>query len=100
WQQAANMRAYMAFMFAHPGKKLNFMGNEFAQSSEWSHTRSLDWHLLAYDKHRGMQKLFRDLNLTYRRCAPLYQQDYQPQGFIWLEHHDFTHSTLSFIRRD
>ena len=100
WQQAANMRAYIAFMFAHPGKKLNFMGNEFAQSSEWSHTRSLDWHLLAYDKHRGMQQLFRDLNLTYRRCTPLYQQDYQPEGFIWLEHQDFSHSTLSFIRRD
>ncbi|GAB2914701.1 1,4-alpha-glucan branching protein GlgB [Rheinheimera gaetbuli] len=100
WQQAANMRAYIAFMFAHPGKKLNFMGNEFAQSSEWSHSRSLDWHLLDYDKHRGMQQLFRDLNHTYKRCMPLYQQDYSHNGFAWLDHQDAANSTLSFLRRD
>ncbi|MEH8017713.1 1,4-alpha-glucan branching protein GlgB [Rheinheimera muenzenbergensis] len=100
WQQAANMRAYLAFMFAHPGKKLNFMANEFAQSSEWSHSRSLDWHLLDYDKHRGMQQLFRDLNHTYKRCAPLYQLDYDHRGFAWLDHQDAANSTLSFLRRD
>lgn len=100
WQQAANMRAYIAFMFAHPGKKLNFMGNEFAQSSEWSHSRSLDWHLLDYDKHRGMQQLFRDLNHTYKRCAPLYQLDYAHNGFSWIDHQDASNSTLSFLRRD
>ncbi len=100
WQQAANMRAYMAFMFAHPGKKMNFMGIEFAQSAEWNHNQSLDWHLLDFEKHRGMQQLFRDLNLTYRRCAPLYQLDYDTKGFGWLDHQDAAHSTLSFYRED
>lgn len=100
WQQAANLRAYIAFMYAHPGKKMNFMGNELAQSREWNHTQSLDWQLLSYDKHRGVQQLFRDLNLTYRRCAPLYQLDYEPAGFGWLEHQDASHSTVSFFRQD
>lgn len=100
WQQAANLRAYYAFMFAHPGKKLNFMGNEFAQGREWSHTHSLDWHLLDYDKHRGMQQLLRDLNHSYRRCAPLYELDYAHEGFRWLDHQDADNSTLSFLRRD
>lgn len=100
WQQAANMRAFLAFMFAHPGKKMNFMGIEFAQSAEWNHNQSLDWHLLEFDKHRGMQQLFRDLNLTYRRCAPMYQMDYDTTGFGWLDHQDATHSTLSFYRQD
>jgi 1,4-alpha-glucan branching enzyme len=100
WQQAANLRAYYAFMFAHPGKKLNFMGNEFAQSREWNHTQSLDWNLLDYDKHRGMQQLLRDLNHTYRRLAPLYQLDYSHIGFRWLDHQDADNSTLSFLRRD
>ena len=100
WQQAANLRAYYGFMFAHPGKKLNFMGNELAQSAEWSHRQSLDWHLLDFDKHRGMQQLVRDLNHTYRRCPPLYQQDYAQAGFRWLDHQDADNSSVSFIRRD
>jgi 1,4-alpha-glucan branching enzyme len=100
WQQAANLRAYYAFMFAHPGKKLNFMGNEFAQSREWNHTQSLDWHLLDYDKHRGMQQLLRDLNHSYRRLPPLYELDYAAEGFCWLDHQDADNSTLSFLRRD
>ena len=100
WQQAANLRAYFAFMFAHPGKKLNFMGNEFAQGREWNHTQSLDWHLLDYDKHRGMQQLFRDLNHSYRRLPALYQLDYDHAGFEWLDHQDADNSTLSFLRRD
>ncbi|MDP4537411.1 1,4-alpha-glucan branching protein GlgB [Alkalimonas collagenimarina] len=100
WQQAANLRAYLAYMFAHPGKKLNFMGMEFAQAQEWSHERSLDWHLLDFDKHRGVQQLFRDLNLSYRRCAPLHQLDYQSEGFAWLDHDDAEHSMLSFYRQD
>ncbi len=100
WQQTANLRAYYAFMFAHPGKKLNFMGNEFAQGREWSHMQSLDWHLLDYDKHRGMQQLCRDLNHCYRRLAPLYQLDYSQDGFRWLDHQDADNSTLSFLRSD
>ena len=100
WQQAANLRAYYAFMFAHPGKKLNFMGNEFAQGREWSHMQSLDWYLLDYDKHRGIQQLFRDLNHSYRRLPALYQLDYEQQGFAWIDHQDADNSTLSFVRRD
>lgn len=100
WQQAANMRAYLAFMFAHPGKKMNFMGIEFAQYAEWNHTKSLDWHLLAFDKHRGMQQLFRDLNHTYRQVTALHQLDYDTAGFAWLDHQDARHSTLSFYRQD
>jgi 1,4-alpha-glucan branching enzyme len=100
WQQAANLRTYIAFMFAHPGKKLNFMGNELGQSREWSHTRSLDWHLLAYPKHQGIQQLYRDLNHIYQDVVALHQLDYQQQGFSWLDHNDSEHSTLSFIRRD
>ncbi len=100
WQQAANLRAYLAFMFAHPGKKLNFMGNDLAQSREWSHTRSLDWHLLQYDKHLGVQRLFRDMNRLYSSALPLFEQDYLPQGFRWLDHHDAEHSTLAFARYD
>src|SRR5919204_2317090 len=66
WQKFANLRAYLAFMWAHPGKKLLFMGGEFAQEREWNHDRSLDWHLLADPAHSGMQRLVRDLNPFYR----------------------------------
>ena len=76
------------------------MGNELGQSREWSHTQSLDWHLLAFPKHQGIQQLYRDLNHSYQRCKPLHELDYQPQGFSWLDHNDSEHSTLSFIRRD
>ncbi|MDP5035422.1 1,4-alpha-glucan branching protein GlgB [Alishewanella sp. SMS8] len=100
WQKAANMRAFLAFMFAHPGKKMNFMGIEFAQAREWSHSQSLDWHLLSFDKHRGMQQLFRDLNHTYRGHTPLYQLDYDTAGFGWLDHQDAAHSTVSLFRQD
>ena len=65
WQQAANLRSYLGFQYAHPGKKLNFMGTEFAQSSEWNHDSQLEWWLLQFDKHRGMQELVRDLNKLY-----------------------------------
>ena len=100
WQQAANVRAYIAYMFAHPGKKLHFMGMELAQAAEWSHQRSLDWHLLEFDKHRGVQQLFRDLNHRYREQRPLHQLDYDPAGFGWLDHTDAEHSVLSFYRQD
>lgn len=100
WQQAANLRAYYAFMFAHPGKKLNFMGNEFGQGSEWNHNQGLPWYLLEFDKHRGLQQLCRDLNHTYRRCRPLYELDHVAAGFSWLDYQDAEHSTLSFVRMD
>ena len=100
WQQAANLRAYYAFMFAHPGKKLNFMGNEFGQGTEWNHNQGLPWFLLDFEKHRGIQQLFRDLNHTYRKCTPLHQLDHDPAGFRWIDHQDADHSTLSFKRYD
>lgn len=100
WQQAANLRAYYAFMFAHPGKKLNFMGNEFGQGTEWNHNLALPWFLLDFDKHRGISQLFRDLNHTYRRCKPLYELDHQGAGFAWIDHQDADQSTVSFCRFD
>ena len=99
WQQFANLRAYYGFMFAHPGKKLLFMGCEFAQEREWDHDRSLDWHLLADPMHEGMQRLVRDLNHLYRSTPALHQLDFVPAGFEWIEHNDAEHSVLSFLRR-
>ena len=99
WQQAANMRAYVAFMYAHPGKKLNFMGNEIAQSEEWNHNNSLDWHLLEFDKHKGMQKLYKDLNSLYKTMPALHELDTSYEGFKWLDHNDANNSVLSFVRR-
>jgi len=100
WQQAANQRCYAGFMFAHPGKKLNFMGSEFAQVEEWDHNLSLSWHVLEYDKHKGMQKLYRDLNKLYVSQQALHELDHDHQGFEWLDHQDVEHSMLAFVRRD
>ncbi|MBT8422289.1 MAG: 1,4-alpha-glucan branching protein GlgB, partial [Gammaproteobacteria bacterium] len=84
WQRFANLRAYYGIMYGHPGKKLLFMGGEFAQSAEWSHDRSLDWHLLQYPLHAGIQALVRDLNALYRSCPALYEVDFDGSGFSWL----------------
>lgn len=100
WQQAANLRAYYAFMYAHPGKKLNFMGNEFAQGSEWNHNQQLPWFLLEFDKHRGVQMLCRDLNQHYTSLSPLHQLCHEPAGFAWIDYQDALRSTLSFVRLD
>jgi 1,4-alpha-glucan branching enzyme len=99
WQRFANLRTYYGFMFGHPGKKLLFMGCEFAQVAEWNHDQSLDWHLLDEPLHRGMQSLVRDLNKLYANTPALYQRDFTPDGFEWLDHHDAQHSVLSFLRR-
>ncbi len=103
WQQFANLRAYYGYMFAHPGKKLLFMGCEFAQEREWNHDRSLDWHLLADDSqgnfHVGVSRLLRDLNALYRSTPALYQRDFTPEGFEWIDHQDADHSVLAFLRR-
>jgi 1,4-alpha-glucan branching enzyme len=99
WQKLANLRAYYGFMFGHPGKKLLFMGCEFAQAAEWNHDTSLDWHLLAEAEHAGMQRLVRDLNQLYRGTAALHDQDFTPAGFEWIDHDDARRSTLSFVRR-
>ena len=99
WQQLANVRALLGYMVAHPGKKLLFMGCEFAQEREWNHDQSLDWHLLDSPAHAGVQRLVRDLNALYRATPALYQQDFVSAGFEWINHHDAEHSVLCFIRR-
>ncbi|MDN2568236.1 1,4-alpha-glucan branching protein GlgB [Aquibium sp. A9E412] len=99
WQQFANLRAYYTFMWTHPGKKLLFMGGEFAQQREWDHDRALDWHLLDDPAHRGVQDLVRELNRLYRALPALHELDCEPSGFEWLEANDAEHSVYSFVRR-
>jgi 1,4-alpha-glucan branching enzyme len=99
WQKFANLRAYYAFMFTQPGKKLLFMGDEFAQSSEWSHDVSLDWHLLQYPEHRGVQALVRDLNRLYRARRELHELDSEGDGFAWIDCNDAEASVVSYVRR-
>jgi 1,4-alpha-glucan branching enzyme len=99
WQRFANLRAYYGFMWTHPGKKLLFMGGEFAQEREWNHDTSLDWHLLADPMHRGVQQVVRDLNALYRTLPALHQLDTEPEGFQWIEAGDAEQSTLSYLRR-
>jgi 1,4-alpha-glucan branching enzyme len=100
WQRFANLRAYYAFMFAHPGKKLLFMGDEFAQVKEWQHDRSLDWHLLEQPLHRGVQRLVQDLNGLYVTIPAMYQVDYEPSGFRWLDCENRELSVYSLARFD
>jgi 1,4-alpha-glucan branching enzyme len=99
WQRFANLRAYYGFMFGHPGKKLLFMGGEFAQEREWNHDASLDWHLLDDPLHQGVQRLVRDLNRFYRDTPALHEVDFESAGFEWIDLDDAERSTLSFVRR-
>ena len=99
WQQFANLRLLFAYQYAHPGKKLLFMGQEIAPRDEWSETRSLDWHLLQYDSHRGIQRLVADLNRLLASEPALYQVDFDWQGFEWVDANDSDNSVFSFIRR-
>jgi 1,4-alpha-glucan branching enzyme len=99
WQRFANLRAYYAFMFGHPGKKLMFMGNEFAQQGEWNHDRSLDWHLLDDPRHAGIQALIRDLNQLYRSVPALHELDCDGAGFEWLVMHDADRSVFAWLRK-
>jgi len=99
WQRFANLRAYYGFMWGHPGKKLLFMGCEFAQSREWNHDQSLDWHLLQHAPHSGVQRLVRDLNQLYKSNPALHSQDFTGEGFEWIDHDDARRSVLSFLRK-
>jgi 1,4-alpha-glucan branching enzyme len=99
WQRLANLRTYYGYMWAHPGKKLLFMGCELAQEREWSEGRSLDWHLLGRPDHAGVQSLVRDLNRTYRRLPALWEVDFDEAGFTWLEADDADHNVIAFVRR-
>jgi 1,4-alpha-glucan branching enzyme len=98
WQKLANLRALYAYMWAHPGKKLLFMGSEFAQESEWSYERSLDWHLLEQSDHAGIQSLVRDLNRLYREEPALWELDSEPAGFWWIEPNDADSNVVAFAR--
>lgn len=98
-EQFANLRAYYGFMWGHPGKKLLFMGCEFAQRREWNHDISLDWHLLDQPAHGGVQRLVRDLNHLYRDTPALHRDDSRAQGFAWLVADDADQSVLGFLRR-
>ena len=100
WQKFANLRLYYAWMWAHPGKKLLFMGGEFAQWSEWNHARSLDWHLFLGEEHAAVQKLVRDLNWLYQTVPALHELEHEAEGFEWLDANDADHSIFAFVRRD
>jgi len=98
WQQLANLRALYGWMWAHPGKQLLFMGGEFGQEHEWAHDRSLDWHFLEYEPHRGLQSLVRTLNHLYRDEPALWEHDFDPSGFRWIDANDADQSVYSFLR--
>ncbi|AIL61322.1 1,4-alpha-glucan branching protein GlgB [Pseudomonas alkylphenolica] len=98
WQKFANLRAYLTFMWAHPGKKLLFMGCEFGQWREWNHDSELDWYLLKYPEHLGVQRLVGDLNRLYREERSLHEQDCLPQGFQWLIGDDAHNSVYAWLR--
>jgi 1,4-alpha-glucan branching enzyme len=98
WRRFANLRSYLAYMWAHPGKQLLFMGSELAQESEWSHERSIDWEALADPLHQGAQALVRDLNRAYRARPALWERDASPEGFAWIDPNDVDGNALSFIR--
>jgi 1,4-alpha-glucan branching enzyme len=98
WQKFANLRAYLAFMWTHPGKKLLFMGCEFGQWREWNHDEQLDWYLLQYAEHIGVKKLVSDLNRIYREVPALHEQDCVPQGFQWVIGDDAANSVFAWLR--
>ena len=100
WQELANMRALLGFMWAHPGKKLIFMGSEFAQSAEWSSERGLDWWLLQFDEHAGMLRAVSDLNAVYAATPALWQRDFDPGGFEWIDANDAGTNVFTWLRWD
>jgi 1,4-alpha-glucan branching enzyme len=99
WQKFANLRLLFGYMYAQPAKKLLFMGGEFGVWSEWYHETSLEWHLLEYPLHAGLQRLVADLNRLYRREPALHELDFDPAGFQWIDCNDSLHSTLSLLRK-
>lgn len=98
WQQRANVRALLGYMYTHPGKKHLFMGMEFGQWDEWNHNKSLDWHLLQYPEHEQLRLWTRDLNHLYRSQPALYERDFNPEGFRWIDCSDYDNSVYSFLR--
>jgi 1,4-alpha-glucan branching enzyme len=99
WQKFANLRLVYSYMFTHPGAKLMFMGCDFAQLSEWNFERSLDWHLTEDPKHQGIQKMVHDLNKLYRKESALFEKQFEPLGFEWLDANDWERSILTYLRK-
>tara|TARA_R110002050_G_scaffold188574_3_gene323176 strand:- start:244 stop:2139 length:1896 start_codon:yes stop_codon:yes gene_type:complete len=99
WQRFANLRLLFGYMYTHPGTNLIFMGGEFGQSSEWNFQKGLDWHLLQYDFHSGIQKLVRDLNKLYQEYPALYEKQFSQEGFQWIDYGDHQNSVLTYIRK-
>jgi 1,4-alpha-glucan branching enzyme len=99
WQRFANLRLLYGYMFTHPGTNLLFMGAEFGQSSEWNFQNSLDWHLLDYDFHKGVQKLIQDLNAFYKKQPALFEKQFSAEGFQWIDYGDAENSVLTYIRK-
>ena len=100
WQKVATLRALYGFMWAHPGKKLLFMGSEFAQNDEWSESAGLQWHLTEYAEHQGVQRVIADLNSLYKQTAALWEKDTNPEGFSWLVNNDGAANVVAFTRWD
>ncbi len=100
WQKFANLRLLFGYMYTHPGKKLLFMGGEFGQWPEWQHDHSLEWHVLEHAHHRDLQNWVRDLNHLYRAEPALFELDFDPKGFEWIDFHDADNSVLSYLRRN
>ncbi|MFO7816137.1 MAG: 1,4-alpha-glucan branching protein GlgB [Desulfovibrionales bacterium] len=98
WQKFANLRLLYGYMYAHPGKKMLFMGSEFGQLNEWNHDKSLDWHLLQSKDHLKLQKWIKDLNQIYKNEPALYELDFSPRGFSWIDCQDADNSVLTFVR--
>jgi 1,4-alpha-glucan branching enzyme len=98
WQKAATLRALYAYQYTHPGKKLLFMGNEFGQPREWTEELSLDWHLAGQPLHEGLRRFVAGLNALYRQQPALYQIDFEPGGFEWIDFHDHESSVIAFMR--
>ncbi|WP_319240997.1 1,4-alpha-glucan branching protein GlgB [uncultured Propionivibrio sp.] len=99
WQKFANLRALYGFMWTHPGKKLLFMGGEFAQWNEWNDAGTLDWNLLEFPMHDGVRRLIGDLNRLYRRTPALHERDFEPGGFEWISANDSDNSVIAYVRR-
>jgi 1,4-alpha-glucan branching enzyme len=98
-QRFANLRLLFGYMYGHPGKKLLFMGGEFGQWNEWYHEQSLDWHLIGYPPHEGVQRWVKDLNNLYKNEPVMYELDFDIGGFEWIDFHDWEQSIISFIRK-
>ncbi|MFS4416819.1 1,4-alpha-glucan branching protein GlgB [Maribacter sp. 2307ULW6-5] len=99
WQRFANLRLLFGYMFTHPGTNLMFMGGEFGQTAEWNFQQSLDWHLLQYDVHKGTQSFVKALNALYKGSPALYEKQFSPEGFQWIDYGDHENSVLTYVRK-